>query len=161
MVDHGTFRRINPNYPISILEPEGKDILTDSESDDDDDPDESQGCTTESSDKEKEPKPKKKWVKNEETDTYHCLDVPADKEGNVIQQEDIEGISGLDESGKRDEPVIVSLIKAGSSIQDITWDETAFGSIILPENQNQNVKSLTANHVGSSKTNIDDIIKGS
>lgn len=34
MINPATFRRFNPNHPISLFKPEDKDILNDSDSDD-------------------------------------------------------------------------------------------------------------------------------
>ena len=85
MFDPETFRRVNLNFLISILEVEDKDILIDSESNDSDDSDEEgQDSTTESKDEEKELKPEERWVKDEKTDTSYCLDVPTDEEDNVV-----------------------------------------------------------------------------
>ncbi|KAL2057516.1 hypothetical protein ABVK25_001900 [Lepraria finkii] len=44
----------------------------------------------------------KKWVKDKETDTCYCINVPVDKEGNVVQAEEIEEIPSQKNSGDRE-----------------------------------------------------------
>lgn len=95
MIDPATFRRINPNYPVSTLKPEDKDILSNSESDNNDESKDSsngegENHTTQFDNRRKERKPKKKLVKDEETEAYYYIEVPVDKEGNIVQKEDIE-----------------------------------------------------------------------
>ncbi len=182
MIDPATFRRFNPNYPISTLKPEDKDILSDSESDDNDESDDSsdeedENHTSQFDDGKKKPKPKKKLVKNEETDTYHLVDVPVDEEGNVVQEEDIEEIPNPNGSGKREftdeEYLIASPVALGfsfgeklwlefavSGIQDVTWNESAFDSLVIPDDQKHVVRSLVESHERNAKKNIDDFIEG-
>ena len=98
MIDPATFRRINPNYPIPTLKARDKDVLSDSESDGSDEAEnnssdgESQDQTTQFDDGKKEPKTRRKLVQDKETNTYHCVDVPVDEEGNVVQVEKIKEI---------------------------------------------------------------------
>ncbi len=182
MIDPATFRRINPNYPISTLKPEDKGILSDSESDDNDESKDSsdgegENHTTQFDDGKKERKPKKKLVKDEETEAYYCVEVPVDEEGNVVQKEDIEELPSQNNSGKREftdeEYLIASPVAFGfsfgeklwlefavSSIQDIAWNESAFDSLIIPNDQKHVVKSLVESHERNAEKNIDDIIQG-
>ncbi len=121
--------------------------------------------------------PKKKLVKDEETDTYHLVDVPVDEGGNVVQEEDIEEIPSQNDSGKRkftdEEYLIASPIALGfsfgeklwlefavSGIQDVTWNESAFDSLVIPNEHKHVVKSLVESHERNAKKNIDDIIQG-
>lgn len=182
MIDPATFRRFNPNYPISTLKHGDKDILSDSESEDNDESEDSsdeegENHTSQFDDGKKEPKPKKKLVKGEKTDTYHLVDVPVDEEGNVVQEEDIEDIPSQNDSGKREftdeEYLIASPIALGfsfgeklwlefavSGIQDVTWNESAFDSLVIPNEHKHVVKSLVESHERNAKKNIDDIIQG-
>ena len=183
MIDPATFRRLNPNYPISTLKPEDKDILSDSESDDSDKPEdnssdgEGQDQITQFDDGKKEPKPRQKWVKDKKSDAYHCVDVPVDEEGNVVQAEEIEEIPSQNDSGKREftdeEHLIASPVALGFSfeeklwlefpvrgIRDIAWNENAFDSLVIPPRQKHVVESLVSTHEQNARKNITDIIQG-
>lgn len=183
IIDPATFRRVNPNYPISTLKPEDKDSLSDSECDDSDKPKDSfsdgegQDQTTQFNNGKKEPKPRKKLVKDKETDLYHCVDVPVDEEGNVVQTEKIEEIPSQNNSGNPEftdeEYLIASPVAVGFSfseklwlefavrgIRDIAWNESAFDSLVIPNDQKHVVKSLVSSHERSAKENITDIIQG-
>ncbi|KAL2049574.1 hypothetical protein ABVK25_010153 [Lepraria finkii] len=180
MIDPANFRHFNPNYPISTLKPEDKDILSDSESDDSDkskdnsSDGEGQDQTTQF-DNGKKPKPRKKWVKDKKTDKYHCVDVPVGEEGNVAEK--IEEIPSQNDSGKREftdeEYLIASPVVLGFSfgdkrwlefavggIRDIAWNESAFDALVIPNDQKQVVKSLVSSHERNAGKNITDIIQG-
>ena len=127
MIDSTTFRRFNPNYPISTLNHGDKDILSDSESENNDEfedssDEKSENHTSQFDDGKKKPKPKKKLVKGEKIDTYHLVDVPIDEEDNVVQEENIENISSQNDSGKREftdeEYLIASSIALGFSFDE-------------------------------------------
>ena len=182
VIDPATFRRINPNYPVSTLKPEDKDMLMIPESDDDsksgsDEEDEYHTGQFDHGKKKKKRKPKQKLVKDEKTDTYHTVDVPVDQDGNVIQREDVEEIRTQNEPGKPDfteeDYLIASPVALGfsfgeklwlefavSGLQIINWDESAFDSLVLPQDQKEVVKSLVEFHERNAKENIDDIIQG-
>jgi len=127
MIDSTTFRRFNPNYPISTLKHGDKNILSDSESENNDEfedssDEESENHTSQFDDGKKEPKPKKKLIKDEKIDTYHLIDVPIDEEDNVVQEENIENISSQNDFGKREftdeEYLIASSIALGFSFDE-------------------------------------------
>ncbi|KAK3169312.1 hypothetical protein OEA41_008695 [Lepraria neglecta] len=167
MIDPATFRRINPNYPISTIKPEDKDILSEPESDDSDEPKdnssdgEDQDQTDQFDDGKKEPKPRMKWVKDKETNKFHCVDVPVNEAGNVVQAEEIEEIPRQNNSGQREftdeEYLIASPVALGFSfdvklwlelavdgIREIDWNENAFDSLVIPQAQKKVVQSLKA-----------------
>ena len=183
MIDPATFRRINPNYPITTLKARDKDILSDSESDGSDEAEnnssdgKSQDQTTQFDDGKREPKPRRKLVQDKETNTYHCIDVPIDKEGNVVQVEKIKEIPNQNSSGKReftnDEYLIASPVALGfcfnkklwleitvRGIREVSWNEKAFDSLVLPTEKKNVVKSLVSTHERNAKKNIADIIQG-
>lgn len=182
MVDPATFRRINPNYPVSTPKSEDKDILSDSESHDSDESEsssdeEGEYHTTQFDDEKKEPKPKKKLVKDKKSDTYHVIDLPVDEEGNVVQKEDIEEIPRRENFGEREftdeEYLVASPVVLGfsfseklwvefavSGISDIEWNEGAFDSLIIPHDQKDTLKALVESHAHEAKKNIEDVIQG-
>lgn len=182
MINSTTFRRCNSNYPISTLKHGDKNILSDSESENNDEFEDSsdekgENHTSQFDDGKKKPKPKKKLVKNEKIDTYHLIDVSIDEEGNVIQKENIEKIPSQNDFGKREftdeEYLIASSIALGfsfdeklwlefavSGIQDVTWNESAFDSLVILNEHKHVVKSLVESHERNAKKNIDDIIQG-
>ncbi len=182
MIDSTTFRRCNPNYSIFTLKHEDKNILSDSESEDNDESEDSsdekgENHTSQFDDGKKKPKSKKKLIKDEKIDTYHLVDVSIDEEGNVVQKENIEKISSQNDSGKReftDEKYLIAssialdfsfdeklwLEFAISGIQDVTWNESAFDSLVILNEHKHVVKSLVESHERNAKKNIDDIIQG-
>lgn len=49
---------------------------------------------------------------------------------------------------------------AVSSIRDITWDETAFNTLVLPDEYKRHVKALVASRGKGPGDNDDDVIEG-
>ena len=43
---------------------------------------------------------------------------------------------------------------------DVTWNESAFDSLVIPNEHKHVVKSLVESHERNAKKNIDDIIQG-
>ena len=181
MVDPAIHRRINPNYPISTVKPKDPDIL-----DEDEDSEEDSCACCESEEEDHKPrgqlddadetKTKMKLVVDEE-ERPHIVEVEVDKDGNEIQKEDIDKLPGQDESSEREfteeELLIASPVVLGfafseklwleftvSGIKDIDWNEGAFSSLVLPENQKSIVKALVESHTFQASRNIDDVIQG-
>jgi hypothetical protein len=182
MVDPAIHRRINPNYPISTVKPKDPDILDGS----DDSDDASCGCC-ESADEvdtkpkgqledDDKPKTKMKLVVDEHA-RPHIVEVEMDEHGNEIQKEDIDTLPGQDETPEREfddeELLIASPVVLGfafseklwleftvSGINDIDWNEGAFDSLVLPDNQKSIVKALVESHTFQASRNIDDVIQG-
>lgn len=178
MIDPVTFRRVNPNYPVSTPKSEDKDVLSDPGSQDND---ESESSTDEHHtaqfDDGKEPKHKRKLVKDKKSDTYHIVHLPVDEKGNVVQKEDIEEIPSREDSGKceftDEEYLIANPVVFGfsfseklwaefavSGINDIEWDDGAFDSLVMPNEKKDIVRALVESHAHEAKNNIDDVIKG-
>ncbi|MCJ1223699.1 hypothetical protein MMC12_000342, partial [Toensbergia leucococca] len=182
MVDPAIHRRINPNYPISTVKPKDPDILDEDEESNDD----SCGCC-ETSDEDAQrprgqledadkPRIKMKLVVDDE-DRPHIVEVEIDENGNEVQKEDIDQLPGQDGSVEREfseeELLIASPVVLGfafseklwleftvSGINDIDWNEGAFSSLVLPENQKSIVKALVESHTFQASRNIDDVIQG-
>ena len=182
MVDPAIHRRINPNYPISTVKPKDPDILDEDEDSDDG----SCGCCESSEeagskptgqlDDADKPKTKMKLVMDEH-DRPHIVEVEMDENGNEIQKEDIDQLPGQDGTAERqfddEELLIASPVVLGfafseklwleftvSGINEIDWNEGAFDSLVLPDNQKSIVKALVESHTFQASRNIDDVIQG-
>lgn len=182
MVDPAIHRRINPNYPISTVKPKDPDILDEEEDSDGD----SCGCCESSDEGAQKPpdqledadKPKTKMkLVMDENERPHIVEVEMDENGNEIQKEDIDRLPGEDDTVEREfsaeELLIASPVVLGfafseklwleftvSGINDIDWNEGAFDSLVLPDNQKSIVKALVESHTFQASRNIDDVIQG-
>lgn len=188
MVDPAIHRRINPNYPISTVKPGDPDILDDSD-DEDSNAGSCADCEESSSDGEgtrqkagdesgetDQPVIKYKLIKDE-NDRYAVVEVELDADGNEMHKEDIEEIPGqeatIEREFTREEFLIASPVVLGfafseklwleftvSGINEIDWNEGAFNSLVLPDNQKAIVKALVESHTFEASRNIDDVIQG-
>ncbi|KAK3290551.1 cation channel-like protein [Chaetomium fimeti] len=175
MVDPSIHRRINPNYPISLVRPKDHDLFSD-----DDDSDES-GCCGCDSDEEGEggsDSEKPKFI----TKVYQ------DGKGKVQfirvpKSDDDEATGGekLDKSTKAkvvpefsdEEYLIASPVVLGfafaeklwleftvSGVKEIQWNETAYESLVLEPKTKDIVKALVESHKYHAAESIDDVIQG-
>ncbi len=183
MVDPAIHRRINPNYPISTVKPKDPDILEEEEDSNDDscgccqssDDDGGQRPTDQLEDADK-PRTRMKLVMDAD-ERPHIVEVEMDENGNEVQKEDIDQLPGQDGTAERqfndEELLIASPVVLGfafneklwleftvSGINDIDWNEGAFSSLVLPENQKSIVKALVESHTFQASRNIDDVIQG-
>lgn len=186
MVDPATFRRINPNYAISLIKShEGDGLISEEEQDSDcgcssSDEDEEKDVTTEQleqipfeSDK---PKTKLKPVENKDGDIeYHPVEV--DDNGDPIRPNKVEELEISDDPTKRDftddQLLLATSVVYGfafseklwleftvSGIVEITYNEEAFDSLVLPSNQKSIVKALVESHKFHAAKTIDDVVQG-
>lgn len=172
MLDPVIFRRINPNYQISTLSPKDDDLESD-ESDDD-----SIGggceCLEDNQDQDADvPKYKYKVVEDEDCKP-RVVAVEVDENGNVIQKEKMDQVQNDSDRAFTEEELIISCpVTLGfafseklwlefciSGISDIQWNEKAFDSLVLPENQKSIVKALVSSHTFNDAQSIDDVIQG-
>jgi hypothetical protein len=188
MVDPAIHRRINPNYPISTVKPKDPDLIDQSEEEDSDD--DSCGCGDASDDEGQQPADQFEETKEEEVKTKmklvvdeneraHIVEVEMDDNGNEIQKEDIDRLPSQPDGSDNDhvfteeELLIASPVVLGfafseklwleftvSGINDIEWNEGAFTSLVLPDNQKSIVKALVESHTFQASRNIDDVIQG-
>ena len=187
MVDPAIHRRINPNYPISTVKAEDPDILDDSEDDcsDGDSCDDQHNSSDEEGNGQQagdqfgdtdRPVTKYKLIKDE-NDRYMVVEIEVDGDGNEMKKEDIEEIPGQEATIEREfteeEFLIASPVVLGfpfseklwleftvSGINEIDWNEGAFDSLMLPDNQKAIVKALVESHTFEASRNIDDVIQG-
>ncbi|MCJ1282180.1 hypothetical protein MMC26_001503 [Xylographa opegraphella] len=181
MIDSKNFRRINPNYPISTVKAEDPDLLPEEERDSDE---ESCGCgededaqaTGQNFEDAEKPRIRMKLV-TDDRDHAAIVEVEVDENGMEIQKEKIDELPTEDESPERtftdEELLIASPVVLGfafseklwlefivSGINEIEWNEGAFESLVLPEDQKSIVKALVESHSFQGKKNIDDVIQG-
>ena len=187
MVDPAIHRRINPNYPISTVKAGDPDILDDSE-DEGSDADSCADCQESSSDgghaseardqfKETDQHTTKYKLVKDDNDRYLVVEVEVDENDNEMHKEDIEEIPGQEPTVEceftEEEFLIASPVVLGfafseklwlefsvSGIKEIDWNEGAFNSLVLPDNQKAIVRALVESHTFEASRNIDDVIQG-
>lgn len=172
MLDPVIFRRINPNYQISTLSPKDDDLESDES--DDDSIGGGCGCLEDNQDQDADvPKYKYKVVEDEDCKP-RVVAVEVDENGNVIQKEKMDQVQNDSDRAFTEEELIISCpVTLGfafseklwlefciSGISDIQWNEKAFDSLVLPENQKSIVKALVSSHTFNDAQSIDDVIQG-
>ncbi|QDS71139.1 hypothetical protein FKW77_009891 [Venturia effusa] len=185
MVDPATFRRINPNYQISIFKPKDDSEEYDSDSE------EGCGCGDEHEDDEgdegkmlglgeEENEPTQRVVYRAVQDSkkrWHVVPVVVDENGRILRPEKLDMVvKGKDAQNRTftdEELLIASPVVLGfalnekqwlefslSGISDIEWNDQAFASLVIPENQKHVVKALVSSHKFHSRDAIDDVVQG-
>lgn len=189
MVDPSIFRRVNPNYLISLVK---TNDLDEDENDTDDcsdccksgdsDDDGVVGSTDYTDKRKKDKGSKTKWkVILDKDNNYQVVKVEFDEHGVEINTEKIEKFitEGEDQGQvtKREftdeELLIASPVVLGfafseklwlefslSGVREIDWNEGAFGSLVLPPNQKSIVKALVESHKFHAAKTIDDVVQG-
>ena len=188
MVDPAIHRRINPNYPISTVKAADPDFLdSDDEGGCCDDSSEcpqssdDEGTSQKTGDQFGDPdkdKPIIKWkLVKDEDDNYQIIQVELDGDGNPIQKEDLNELpnqgSDVERQFTEEELLIASPVVLGfafseklwleltvSGINRIEWNEGAYDSLVLPDDQKAIVKALVQSHAFEGSRNIDDVIQG-
>jgi DNA polymerase III delta prime subunit len=183
MIDPATFRRINPNYAISIIKPKEDDDDEDSEDEDEcgcgqseDEADDNNPLKMGDEEKEELPKTKFKVVLDAQKKPM-VVEVPIDEFGKELAlPEKLETISSDPEKGRvftEEELLIASSVVLGfafsekawlefslSGIHEIDWNESAYESLVLPKNQKHVVKALVSSHKFHAAETIDDVVQG-
>ncbi|SMQ54863.1 unnamed protein product [Zymoseptoria tritici ST99CH_3D7] len=186
MVDSQTFRRINPNYPVSPIFKRSQDDL-ESDSDEDD------GCNCCDSDDEAAvqgdthrsnthdggddaPKYKYRWEKDKDGDEqYVAVEVDADGDELHVQPavQELEYSSSQRRTYTDEELLLTSPVVLGfsfneklwveftiSGLKDITYNDQAFDSLVLPGDQKSTVRALVESHKYHAAQTIDDVVQG-
>lgn len=186
MIDPAIHRRINPNYPISTVKPkEDADMYEPSDAGSGDDScqcaghsssDDAEGDrnTPSSSEDTRQQRKKFKVVKDEQGQ-HHIVEIETDDNGDeIVQKEKLGALGqGVEEAFSDEELLIASPVVLGfafseklwleftvSGISDVVWNEGAFDSLVLPDNQKSIVKALVSSHAFHPSRSIDDIIVG-
>ncbi|KAK5130925.1 hypothetical protein LTR08_001528 [Meristemomyces frigidus] len=178
MVDPATFRRINPNYPISFIKPKVS-VWSDDEDDDDED-----GSCCEHSDDEEDAEaevgllkkdvdttPKYKTTLDVDNKTGFLVEVKVevDEDGHAIEPEHIErDVKVTDDDLLITSPVVLGfafseklwLEFAISGLREIEYNEDAFDSLVLPSDHKEIVRALVESHKFNAAKTIDDVIQG-
>ncbi|EAW11985.1 putative AAA family ATPase [Aspergillus clavatus NRRL 1] len=179
MIDPAIHRRINPNYPISTVRPKDPDLMGPSDNEGSDD-----GCQCGMSDSDEDqqyqdrrdsdaPKVVYKVVQDKEG-RPRVVEVELDENGNIMQKEKMDEVQDpSDREFTEEELLIASPVVLGfafseklwlefsiSGISEIDWNEDAFDSLVLPDNQKSIVKALVESHTFRAAQNIDDVIQG-
>ena len=189
MIDPATFRRINPNYPISFIKPkDSEDLFSDSA---DDDNDECSCCADDSDEEgaagnqeslqnedhgEDAPKFKYKWTEdNEGHPVYTAVEV--DENGDPVRSQRLDTLTGNNDLRNKkyteDELLLTSPVVLGfafseklwlefslSGVREIEYNEDAFDSLVLPPNQKDIVRALVESHKFNAAKTIDDVVQG-
>lgn len=190
MIDPALHRRINPNYPISTVRPKDEDIIEDSSLDEHAESDccsggdsgsAGSGCEEDGCESWSKHRRRFRVVKDKEGN-LRLVEIETDEDGNEIIPEDIEPleveVDGDEKTANctefsEEELLISSPVVLGfafseklwlefsvSGVADIEWDEGAFDSLVLPDNQKAIVKALVESHTHHAAHNIDDVIQG-
>jgi hypothetical protein len=182
MVDPAIHRRINPNYPVSVVKPkEDPDGLNFDDGDDD------CGCGDDSDSEivgNNQATPSDETIQVPETKRYKVVKLPTGQ--NVIievnSKDDVHASHTTepltqDKSSTHEfteeELLIASPVVLGfafseklwleftvSGISDVVFNDKAFESLVLPENHKSIVKALVSSHAFQAHRSIDDIISG-
>lgn len=197
MIDPAIFRRINPNYQISVIKPKdsGSIVTGLDESDEERDSDD---CCCSGSDSDGGRRTKQDSLDGSEDNErtgykvvedpdkpnhYIAVEVPIDADGNMVRRETIDSLPSSDGDGTSkelrthvftdEELLIASPVVLGfafseklwlefsiSGVRDIEWNEGAFDSLVLPQNQKSIVRALVESHKFHAAKTIDDVVQG-
>ncbi|KAF2168105.1 hypothetical protein M409DRAFT_21551 [Zasmidium cellare ATCC 36951] len=187
MIDPATFRRVNPNYPISVIKPkDADDLFSDSEEDDDcsccqpdSDSEEALGGNEElqndGSGDSKGPKYKYKWLEDGSGGS-HFVAVEVDENGEPLRPEQLDKFENP-ETKKRtyteEQLLLTSPVVLGfafseklwlefslSGVHDIVWNDEAFSSLVLEGDKKSTVRALVESHKFHAVQAIDDVVQG-
>lgn len=184
IVDPATFRRVNPNYPISLIKPkEADDLFSDSEGDDcsccDDGSDQDDALGGGDKELESEefgagdqdkPKFKYKWVEDDSGDP-HFVAVEVDESGEPVRSQQIDRLEKR--AYTQEQLLLASPVVLGfafseklwlefslSGIHDIAWNDDAYDSLVLSGDKKSTVRALVESHKFHPAKAIDDVIQG-
>lgn len=174
MVDPATFRRVNPNYTVSSVKKEDPDLLPDSDREnhccDSSDGDDTANQFSQFDSSGRKTKLRKMVVEDSDNER-HIINVVQPTQGNEVRtaQDDV-----FDEdSFTEDDYLMCSPVVLGFSfteklwvefdvagLRDIVFNEGAFDSLVLPDDQKQVIRALVESHSRKDSKNITDVISG-
>lgn len=183
IIDPATFRRVNPNYPISLIKPkEADDLFSDSDDDDcsccDDDSDKEDAFGGDEKldnddfgggDKDK-PRFKYKWTEDAQGEPQFVA-VEVDESGEPIRSQELERVEKRTYTQEQlllTSPVVLGFAFSEklwlefslSGVNDIAWNDDAYGSLVLPDDKKTTVRALVESHKYHPAKAIDDVIQG-
>jgi hypothetical protein len=192
MVDSATFRRINPNYVVSsvkaidldadkdqlvlYLSENSKSHLGTEEESDSEDEEDKCGCAEmeeeEEEEEERKRSPRKRrYVYDENTKSWQELSKEDQQKANLK----LGSIDGVPKFSDEDYLIAASVVLGWAFteklwlefpvayVKEIVWDDKAYESLVLPEEQKMIVRALVETHSGGGSNapkTIDDVITG-
>lgn len=190
MVDPAIHHRMNPNYHVSTVRSHLEDSLSEDNGFSDDrycsccdgvsDTEAAHAYTARGQESEFTRRPKYKTIVDKGGRAHF---VKIDDDGNPIVEKgkatsvDEEELQAATEPSERtfteEELLIASPVVLGfafseklwleftvSGIREIEWNDSAFDSLVLPDNQKSIVKALVESHTFNPAQNVDDVIQG-
>lgn len=179
MVDPAIHRRINPNYPVSTVKKDSLEGNNGNDSDDEcgcgDDSSSDEGANNQNTPSEDTIQERKRFkaVKMPNGQTAIILvnskddpDADVPDESRAIQPQESHEFS--EEELLLASPVVLGfafgeklwLEFTVSGISEIVYNDEAFDTLVLPENQKDIIKALVSSHAFHAHKSIDDIISG-
>ncbi|KAM5354213.1 hypothetical protein ACJ41O_000863 [Fusarium nematophilum] len=182
MVDPTIFRRINPNYNVSLVKPKDHDILSDEEESGSE-----ADCCCECSDSDDDEKVKyvtkvfkdrngevhlariPKDLVEDELDQAELDKLPPKKgEGEGSEEKEEEALEFTDEEYLIASPVVLGFAFSEkqwleftvSGLNDIKWNEKAWESLVLEDGTKDLIKALVESRKYHAANTIDDVIQG-
>lgn len=182
MVDPAIHRRINPNYPVSVVKPKDDlDFLVN------DDPEQDCPCghdTDSDAIGQNQPTPSDETIQVQEKKRYKVVKMQTGQ--NIIievnSKDDVHASHKTEPLAEdkqstheftEEELLIASPVVLGfafsekmwleftvSGITEVVYNDKAFESLVLPENHKSIVKALVSSHAFQAHRSIDDIISG-
>ena len=184
MVDSAIYRRLNPNYPVSAVHRSDKDEDDEDEDgeddDEDDDGDEEDSDGGLASGGYPANQALGELTKDSESQVRaRKLTSHLEKKKKAVADSTTRNIDKIDEEPKvqqlftEEQLLLSSPLVLGfafseklwleftiSGLRDIEWNDGAFSSLVLPENQKSIVKALVESHTFHAAQNVDDVIQG-
>ncbi|KAF5025924.1 hypothetical protein F66182_1959 [Fusarium sp. NRRL 66182] len=180
MIDPTIFRRINPNYSVSMVKPKEHDILSD-----DEDSDSEPECCCESSGSEDGEKVKYVTKVFKDTDgEVRMVRIPKHMVSGEPEEVELDKLPSKSTEGEDDEktdnleftdeeyliasPVVLGfafsekqwLELAISGVNDIKWNDKAWDSLVLENGTKDLIKALVTSRKYHATNTIDDVIQG-
>ncbi|KAJ4387088.1 hypothetical protein N0V93_007675 [Gnomoniopsis smithogilvyi] len=190
MIDPSIHRRINPNYPISLVRPKEDDIITDDEDSDEcgEDDEDDVGHERDLEDAEEAVKYVTRIIKDDKgrlqvtrMTKEEAEELCKEKLAKVESRNESE-IEGSDEEAQdakkspeytEEEYLLASPVVLGfsfgeklwleftvSGIKEISWNANAYESLVLEPKTKETVKALVESHKYHAAESIDDVIQG-
>jgi len=171
MCDPATFRRINPNYPISTVKREDPAFIDGWHAGSDEEEDSDCCCCGEGDEQDPyTPRTRTKMVVDNKGDFVGIASVDVDDDGNELypnaaERKDIEAAGDGNDDIPDEDLLIASPVVLGfafgeklwlelsvSGMSEISWNDGAFDSLVLPDAQKSIVKALVTAHAAEAKT---------
>ena len=180
MVDSAIYRRLNPNYPVSAVHRSDKDDDDEDDEDDDEDDEDDEdsdgglagGGFTDQALGELTKDGVEGRVRTRRL-ASRLEKKKAATESSTRKMDKIDEEPKVQQHFTEEQLLLSSPLVLGfafseklwleftiSGLRDIEWNDGAFSSLVLPENQKSIVKALVESHTFHAAQNVDDVIQG-